>query len=138
MQDENTNEETEDDEAIDELDTARVLPSGMLEVTAKVTDGPSATVTYDFGENVDAMTEKFGKEVVFTTARQQMKIQLQAAIRRALTSEPRRDAVAMAAMWKPGVIADRVVDPLAVAKQYFASLTDPAEKKAFLENLRDL
>jgi len=42
----------------------------------------------------------------------------------------------MASMWKPGLVADRGLDPLTTAKTYLANLTNPEDKKAFLEELK--
>ena len=108
--------------------------SGVIEVTAKKDDA-EATINYDFGENLGEMTEKFGEGVVFTNARAQMKIVLQAAMRRRLEAgQPCDD---LADNWKPGVQMERIVDPIAAAKAKYANMSEE-ERAAFLEDLRNL
>ena len=107
---------------------------GIVEVTAKKNEA-EATINYDFGENLEEMIEKFGDSVVFTNARSNMKIVLQAAMRRRLEAgQPTED---LAANWKPGVQMERIIDPIAAAKAKYATMTDD-EKAAFLEDLRAL
>ena len=113
--------------------------TGIIKVVAKTQDGdqgPSAEVAYDFGANLDDASKKFGPEVVFSLYRAQAKIQLQARMRTWMNADPPKDVVAMAAMWKPGMVAERGLDPLAIAKTYLANLTDAEEKAAFLEQLK--
>jgi hypothetical protein len=107
---------------------------GIIEVTAKKNEA-EGTINYDFGENLEEMTEKFGESVTFTNARANMKIVLQAAMRRRLEAgQPVDD---LADNWKPGVQMERIVDPIAAAKAKYATMTDE-EKAAFLEDLRAL
>jgi hypothetical protein len=107
---------------------------GIIEVTAKKNEA-EATVNYDFGENLEEMTELFGDSVTFTNARSNMKIVLQAAMRRRLEAgQPVDD---LATNWKPGVQMERIVDPIAAAKAKYATMSDE-EKAAFLEDLRSL
>ena len=112
--------------------------AGAIEVTAKKTVGDDtmvAAVTYDFGENLDEMVEKFTDNIVFTNARANMKIVLQAGLRRCL--EAGQDPAAFAAAWKPGVQMERIVDPIAAAKAKYATMDDE-QRAAFLEELRSL
>ena len=107
---------------------------GFIEVTAKKNDS-EATINYDFGEDLTEMIEKFTESVVFTNARANMKIVLQAAMRRRLEAgQPCDDLVDN---WKPGVQMERIVDPIAAAKAKYATMSDE-EKAAFLEDLRNL
>jgi hypothetical protein len=107
--------------------------SGVIEVSAKKNEN-EATIQYDFGEDLAAMVEKFTEPVVFTQARAQMKIVLQAAMRRRLEAgQPCDD---LAEVWKPGVQMERIVDPFAAAKALFATKSDD-EKRAFLEELQN-
>ena len=108
--------------------------SGVIEVTAKKNDA-EATINYDFGADLDEMVEKFGKDVTFSQARAQMKIKLQALMRAYL--EAGKDCDDLATTWKPGMQMERVVDPIASAKKAFSTM-DPAAKKAFLEELRNM
>jgi hypothetical protein len=107
---------------------------GLIEVTAKKGDA-EGTINYDFGEHLEEMCEKFGDSVVFTNARANMKIVLQAAMRRRLEAgQPVED---LADNWKPGVQMERIVDPIAAAKAKYATMNED-EKAAFLEELRSL
>ena len=105
--------------------------SGVVEVEAKK-DDRSATITYDFGKDLDEMVEKFGAEVTFTNARANMKIGLQSAMRRYLVAG--KDCAELVEAWKPGVQMERVVDPLAVAQKAYGNMTDE-EKQAFIAKL---
>jgi len=111
--------------------------SGIVEVTAKIlSDGEVAaegTIPYNFGENLDEMVELFGDNVTFTNARANMKITLQAAMRRRLEAgQPVED---LTDSWKPGVQMERIVDPVAAAKAKYAKMNSE-ERAAFLEELR--
>ena len=108
--------------------------SGVIEVSAKKND-TEATINYDFGENLEEMVEKFTDSVVFTNARANMKIVLQAAMRRRIEAgQPVDD---LATTWKPGVQMERIVDPIAAAKAKYATM-DEDQRAAFLEELRNL
>lgn len=112
--------------------------TGLIEVTAKTQEGAEATVAYDFGANLDDAVDKYGAEVVFSLFRAQAKIQLQARMRAWMTAEPPKDVNAAAAMWKPGVVQDRTMDPLSVARNYLATLASSEDKAKFLEALKDV
>ena len=106
---------------------------GFIEVKAKKNDA-EATIKYDFGADLDEMVEKFTAPVTFSQARAQMKIVLQAAMRRRLEAgQPCDDLVEK---WKPGVQMERIVDPVASAKATIAAMSDE-ERAAFLQDLRD-
>ena len=108
--------------------------SGVIEVSAKKND-TEASINYDFGENLEEMVEKFTDSVVFTNARANMKIVLQAAMRRRIEAgQPVDD---LATTWKPGVQMERIVDPIAAAKAKYATM-DEDQRAAFLEELRNL
>lgn len=114
--------------------------TGILQVTAKSGEGDDkeeATVAYDFGTDLNDMKNKFGEDVVFSLARAQAKIQLQARMRSWMSADPPKDVNAMAAIWKPGMVAERSLDPAAVARNYLANATEE-EKKAFLENIKSV
>lgn len=106
--------------------------TGVIEVTAKLQSGDEATVPYNFGTDLDDMVEKFGRDIVFTNARSNMKIALQGQIRRRLTAKQPCDDLATS--WKPGQIAERIVDPVAAAKNHMAKLSDE-EREAFIASL---
>ena len=107
---------------------------GFVEVTAKKNES-EATVSYDFGENLTEMIEKFTESVTFTNARANMKIVLQAAMRRRLEAgQPCDDLVDS---WTPGVQMERIVDPIAAAKAKYATMDDDA-RRAFPEELQNM
>lgn len=86
-----------------------------VEVTAqlgKEEDSPAATITYDFGDNLDEAVEKFGEEVVYARFKSAATIDLQALIRRHLgakdkegkaTPKSQDEIQALADSWNPGV-----------------------------------
>ena len=67
-----------------------------IEVTANK-GSRSATVSYDFGENLQDAVAKFGEEVVFTNMQQSMKISLQALLRRGFDKGQSDEEIAAAA-----------------------------------------
>jgi hypothetical protein len=94
----------------------------------------SGEIEYDFGDNLQDACKKFSDDAVFSLYTAQAKIGCQAAMRRELESET-GDVKRVATIWKPGVKLERVVDPVAAAKQHFANL-DPEAQKAFLKMLQ--
>ena len=105
-----------------------------IEVTAKTKEKPEpVALAYDFGDNLDEMVGMFGAETVFSNARAQMKIGLQAAMRRYITEG--KDVASLASAWKPGVTMERTVDPVAAIKAAFANWS-AEDKKKFLRELQ--
>lgn len=104
-----------------------------IEVTA--TKGEKeATLTYDFGNNIEEARQMFGDDVVFTNFRQAAKISLQARMRSRLEKD--QDVQELATIWKPGIQLERApADPIAKAKNAFASMT-PEQRLALLEELK--
>lgn len=113
------------------VETTEVATSGVIEVTAKKGER-EATITYDFGKDLDEMVEKFGADIVFTNARANMKISLQGVMRRNLEAGQSCDT--LTETWKPGQIAERTVDPLAAAQKAYAGMSDE-EREAFIAQL---
>ncbi len=104
-----------------------------IEVTAKKGD-KACNISYDFGDDLDSMTKKYTPDVVFSNARANMKIVLQAGLRRCL--EHNKDPVEFAARFVPGMVtAAAAVDPVVAMKAKFATMDD-AEKAAFLKDLK--
>jgi hypothetical protein len=103
---------------------------GVIEVTAKKGER-EATISYDFGTDLAEMTDKFGADIVFTNARSNMKISLQGLMRRRLEAGESCEALTS---WKPGQIAERVVDPVATAKKALAGMSDE-EREAFIARI---
>lgn len=109
--------------------------SGVIEIKAKA-DDKEAVVTYTFGETVEEMIELFGPEVVFSNARQAMKITAQSAMRRMLRSDtPEAEIQEKISAWKPGVQMERTVDPVAAFKNKFVGMDQDA-KKALIAELK--
>jgi hypothetical protein len=89
-----------------EIKVAAALPEGK--------DGGPRTVEvmYDFGANLEEMVDKFGDQAVFANALAQMKIGLQANMRRGMSPDKEgktktdEEIAAGAAEWTPG---DRTV-----------------------------
>ena len=86
---------------------------GLEDITAKLgkeDDAPSVTVKYDFGDNLEDATDKFGDEVVYKRFRAAGVIDVQALIRRHMGGEEPKDQKAIQAIvdeWKPGVTKAR-------------------------------
>ena len=106
-----------------------------IEVTANK-GTRSLTVSYDFGDNLNHATEKFGEDVVFSNMQQSMKISLQALIRRGFDKGLDDDAImSQADAWIPGVAAQRSVDPIATITAKWASL-DADARAELLQKLK--
>ena len=96
----------------------------------------TASISYDFGANVEEMIEKFKGDVVFTNARANMKITAQGAMRRYLVAGKSQDEItSLMASWIPGVALERTVDPVALLMGKWGSMTDE-EKKEVLAKLK--
>ena len=109
--------------------------TGIIEIAAKK-DDLNATIEYDFGTDLHAMIEKFGEDVVFSNARQAMKITAQAAMRRLLKAGKDQASIQETLNgWKPGVQLERTVDPVANFKNKFAGMDEDA-KKALIAELK--
>jgi hypothetical protein len=100
-------------------------------------DSPSATVSYDFGDDLDGAVEFFGADVVFNKFVAASTVDLQALIRRCLTGEnPKTDeeiAVAVAE-WKPGVSTRKRKSAKEKATEALEALSED-ERQALLESL---
>jgi hypothetical protein len=111
------------------------MAEGTIDVTAKKGE-VSVTVPYDFGADLDDMANKFGKEVTFSNARAQMKISLQALIRRGIEAGEDEKAIqANAKAWIPGVQSERKSDPISLITAKWGQL-DPAAKAEMLKKLK--
>ena len=107
----------------------------QVEVTAK--DGKdegakAATVLVDLGENAQDAIERFGADVVFSNYIANVKIGVQAGIRRYLKAGI--DPAGIQAKFdnfKPGVTMDRIVDPIAALANKMAAMTQEEREEAF-------
>ncbi|MFA5378310.1 MAG: hypothetical protein WC455_21330 [Dehalococcoidia bacterium] len=89
----------------------------MLEVKAKVpkAGGVEVAALVDLGDNLADATARFGEEVVFSNYQASVKITVQSRMR-ALKEKGKTDEEIQAelANFKPGVSAERTVDPIAM------------------------
>lgn len=76
-----------------------------MEVSAKQgKDGPSMTVKYDFGTDLDAAAKKFKPEVVFANFTAAAVVSLQSYMRGLIKQGKKQDEVQeLVKKWKPGV-----------------------------------
>ncbi len=100
-------------------------------------DAPSATVEYDFGDDLASAAEMFGDDVIFSRFVAAATVDLQALIRRNLKGEnPKSEAEIqeLVSEWQPGVSTRTRKSPLEKAAAAMDALTDD-EKAALLESL---
>ena len=113
----------------------------MSTVTAKIpaAEGQeikSATIEYDFGDNLAAASKLFGDAVVYSQYKAQATVRAQAIIRDGLKKGKTQDEIsAIMAGWKPGVKISIAGDPKANFLSLFSTMT-PEERKATLAELR--
>lgn len=109
-------------------------------VSAKVgneENAASASVTYDFGDNLDEAVSKFGADVVYARFRSASTVDLQALIRRHLDSEtPKTQAEIqeLANQWKPGVQTKKRKSTQERIQDLFTEMSE-SDKQAVLEAL---
>lgn len=105
---------------------------GSIQIVARK-DGKEASVYYDFGDGIDEMVELFGDDVVFSNARQKMKIGLQAAMRSYLKQG--QDIGTLMEKFKPGVALEKLpTDMNKATESYFAGLSED-EQDAMIARL---
>jgi len=77
-------------------------------------DGRTVTVSYNFGNSLGEMADLFGEEIVFSNAKANMVIGLQARIRSLIKTEKSDEEIqAEISAWKPGIKVTRTGDPVA-------------------------
>ena len=132
-----TEEETTPIASEVELVTSVEIPEdaddGTILVEA-VKNSKKAVIPYCFGADLDDMVSRFTAEVVFSQARAQMKIKLQAAMRGWILAG--KECAELTEKFIPGVALERIVTTTPdTAEKMFESL--PAdEQAAFIERLR--
>ena len=95
---------------------------GYISVDAKK-NKKTARIFYNFGKDLEDMTEKFGEDVTFSFSKAQMKIKLQSAMRSYL--EASRDPLELAEKFHPGIAMERLpVDMNRATENYFKDLSD--------------
>lgn len=122
------------DEATVVCDEPNPMPdnAGSVQVVA-TKDKLVARIYYNFGADLDAMTELFGKEVVFSYAKGQMVIRLQAAMRSRMLSGG--DVPGLVTEFKPGIALPKTPKDMNKATEnYFMTLSE-AEQNAMIEKL---
>lgn len=100
-------------------------------------DAPSATVHYDFGDDLDGAVELFGADVVYNKFVAASTVDLQALIRRCLTGEnPKTEEEIQEAVseWKPGVSTRKRKSAKEKASEALEALSDE-DRQALLEQL---
>ena len=100
--------------------------TGIELVTAKENNtNTEGTIEYNFGASLAEMIEKYGEDAMYNAAKAQIKVGLQAAMRRALAAgRPVEDL----ADWKPGMVF-RDDNPMNSIIKNFAKLS-PEDKHA--------
>ena len=106
-----------------------------MQVTAERKGGPAVAVEYDFGDDISALTDKFGSDVVFSHARRSFVVALQSYIRTQIEAGKSPEEIQTAAAnWKPGQrkagksISERASDML--------SKLSPQERAALLKEYK--
>lgn len=100
-------------------------------------DSPSATVSYDFGDDLDSAAERFGPDVIFSRFVAAATVDLQALIRRSLKGENPKSPKEIQKLvndWRPGVSTRVKKSPQQKAQEAVDALSDD-EKAALLESL---
>ena len=100
-------------------------------------DAPSATITYDFGDDLDAAVERFGADVIFSRFVAAATVDLQALIRRNLKGEnPKSESEIQGLVdeWSPGISTRARKSPQEKAQAAIDALSDD-EKATLLESL---
>lgn len=111
-----------------------------VEISAKAgtaEDSPSATVTFDFGDNLGEASELFGEDVVFSRFKSAATVDLQALIRRSLIGEnpkSEEDIQALVSEWKPGVSTRTRISAKEKATRAVDALSD-ADRQELLDQL---
>lgn len=111
--------------------------SELTSISAKTKDGDRVvSVTYDFGETLEQMVEKFGDKVVLSNAKANMIITAQSRIRTAIKAQ-KSDAEIQDIInqWKPGQVSTPIADPVGSFERYFEN-ADPEKQQALFEALR--
>jgi hypothetical protein len=100
-------------------------------------DAPSATVTFDFGDDLDGAVELFGADVVFSRFVSAATVDLQALIRRNLSGEEPKseeEIQGIVSEWRPGVSTRKRKSAKEKAAEAIDALSDD-ERQALLDSL---
>ena len=100
-------------------------------------DAPSATVEFDFGDDLDDAAAKYGGDVIFSRYKAASTVDLQALIRRNLKGEnpkSEKEIQELVDEWQPGVSTRTRKSPVQKAQDAIDALSED-EKAAMLETL---
>ena len=103
----------------------------------KEEDALSATINFNFGDNLDEAIGLFGDETIFNRFKSASVVDLQALIRRHLSGEKPKsqdEIQALADEWKPGIGTRVKRSPKDKALDALAALT-PEDRATLLEGL---
>lgn len=108
------------------------------QITAKLPKtGKETAINYDFGDNLEDATAKFGEEVVFSNFKRCAVITAQAGMRRMMEAGKSQEEIQNTYdTWKPGVALVRTVDPVGALMAKFGKMSDE-EKANLLQMLKD-
>jgi len=107
---------------------------GSVQVTA-TKSGNEAKIYYNFGEDLDEMVSLYGDSVVYSYAKGQMVIRLQAAMRSRMLSGG--DIAGLMTEFKPGIALPKTPQDMSKATEnYFATLSDE-EQDAMIAKLME-
>ncbi len=110
----------------------------MSAETVKATkNNITVEASYDFGDNLGEMTEKFGEDVVFSNAKQNIRIALQAMIRRMIEKGETEENIQNSVSAHVPGIGGQKADPVEKFKQKWAGLSQE-EREKLLDELKNM
>lgn len=134
MSENETEEATEEATVICDMKNPTPEDVGSIQITA-TKDKQVAKIYYNFGADLEAMIELFGDEVVFSYAKGQMIIRLQAAMRSRLSAGT--DVASLMSEFKPGIALPKSPKDMNKATEnYFMTLSED-EQSAMIEKLME-
>lgn len=106
-----------------------------IEVKAERTNGNAVSANWDLGENVQALVEQFGEDVVFSHVKRSLIIAVQAFMRGMLDAGKSPEEIqAAVAEWKPG-LRKAAKTPIERAREEIARMS-PADRAALAKEIR--
>lgn len=133
---ENENEVTAGEESTVICDTENPMPdnAGSIQVMA-TKDKLVAKIYYNFGADLAAMVELFGNDVVFSYAKGQMVIRLQAAMRSRMLSGG--DVAGLTSEFKPGIALPKAPKDMGKATENYFMTLSKEEQDQMISKLMD-
>lgn len=108
--------------------------SEVVQVGAKITDGPACQVNFTMDENIKEAVDRYGEDVVFSRYKASLVIDLQSFLRGQMKSDPPKDVAEIQGAvdeWAPGVKA-KGRSPAERARDIFGKLSED-DRKSLLE-----